>query len=157
MTCQHNVPPAVDAGFTSIMVNKREGRYAWCLCVERFRGQLSSISDKTVRCGGHKNLNELYVALRRPPKLLPVRDLLDGLHRRHQICVPARRVSGGACRCPRWIEGDAKRRGGCHREEREQGGHTERAPEKQRRGQNLEQPGRGCCACKKLQSINVVQ
>jgi len=61
MTCQENVPHAVDAGFNFIMANKQEGKYAWCLCVER--RQLSSISDETARCGGHKNLNELYAIL----------------------------------------------------------------------------------------------
>ena len=42
---------------------KKDPKYAWCLCVERMRSQLSGISDETVRCGGHKNLNEFYDVL----------------------------------------------------------------------------------------------
>ena len=30
---------------------------------QRLRSQLSSVSDETARCGGHKNLNELFAVL----------------------------------------------------------------------------------------------
>ena len=65
MTCQRNVHDAIVARCTFVITNRRDVRFAWCLCVQRLRSQVSSISDETARCGGHQNLNKLYQVLRR--------------------------------------------------------------------------------------------
>ena len=65
MTCQFNVPDDIVAGTTFVVTSRQDGRFAWCLCVQRLRSQVSGISDETARCGGHQNLDELYNVLQR--------------------------------------------------------------------------------------------
>ena len=65
MMCQFNVPDAIVAGTTFVVSSRQDRRLAWCLCVQRLRGQVSGISDETARCGGHQNLDELYNVLQR--------------------------------------------------------------------------------------------